>query len=149
MGEIIKSEWPERTPSSCSADSPSFSIPFHQPSKGSSHCLPGVAMLTTLVSREPSRTCMLKTYLSDADLSIPYLPSVHRATVLQCIRATSAAPYYLEEMLRHSDVCTGKFYTSEVNVSSASTKKEDSFHLEPVVTTYRFVDGAISVNNPT
>ncbi|QDZ19380.1 Patatin-like phospholipase [Chloropicon primus] len=156
LEELIKEEWPKRTPFPCSADSPSVSIPYHRPQKNSGD-LPGICMLTTLVSREPSRCCMLKSYISNGDHSIPYLPAVHRATILQCIRATSAAPYYLEEQLCHKDVCTGKFYssddTSSVDLGSVPKLKTESFldsvHLEPVISTYRFVDGAISVNNPT
>ena len=145
LQEIIKSEWPERTPTSSSADSTALSIPFQQHHKDLG-CLPGVCMLSTLVSREPSRTCMLKSYISDPEKSIAYLPEVHRATILQCIRATSAAPYYLEELLCHKDICTGEFFSDDVNFSNT---KQGPFHLEPVLTTYRFVDGAISVNNPT
>jgi len=153
LEKIITTEWPERTPASSSASSTSFSIPFEMQQEEDASdlgSLPGVCMLTTLVSREPSRTCMLKTYLSDQDLSIPYLPAVHRASILQCIRATSAAPYYLEEMLCHSDVCTGEFLTSDEDAGASGQKPpSEPFHLEPVLASYRFVDGAISVNNPT
>jgi hypothetical protein len=148
LREIIRNEWPERSCCSMSADSPIFSIPFHQPKKNLDN-LPAVGMLTTLVSREPSRTCMFKSYLSNSDLSMPYLPAVHRATILQSIRATSAAPYYLEEMLCHSDICTGEFFPGDMDIAADKISETTAFHLEPVYATYRFVDGAISVNNPT
>lgn len=150
LREIITREWPERSSCSMSADSPICSIPFHQP-KENLHSLPGVGMLTTLVSREPSRTCMFKSYHSNSDLSMPYLPAVHRATILQSIRATSAAPYYLEEMLCHFDICTGEFFPGDmdINIGATDSISESVFHLEPVYATYRFVDGAIQVNNPT
>ena len=154
LQEIIMKEWPERVgSSSSSADASSFTAPLHQDYHDLGR-LPGACMVSTLVSREPTRCCMLKSYLSNGGASIPFLPAVHRATILQCIRATSAAPYYLEEMLCHKDCCTNRFYRQEdlkANITDlrGSHTKSEPFHLDPVITTYRFVDGAISVNNPS
>lgn len=83
LQEIIKTDWPNRTPTSCPADSPACAFPFRHPPEAD---LPACCVVTTLVSRDPSRTCLLKSYQSNADASVPYLPAVHRATILQCIR---------------------------------------------------------------
>lgn len=140
--EIIRAEWPKRTTSS-SADLPFFSTPFHQ-CEAKLGKLPGVCLVSTLVSREPSRTCMVKNYFSDFN-RLSSMPGEFRASTLQGSRATSAAPYYLEEMLCYKDLGTGEFAASP-----GSAKPPDApFHMMPVMTTYRFVDGAIMVNNPT
>ena len=143
LEEIINVEWPERSARS-SADSSFFSTRFHI-EDGNLGSKPGVCVLTSLVSREPARSCMLKNYNTNDDL-LHFMPSDHRANVLACSRATSAAPYYLEEMMCYKDLCTGKFLSS---MADGKGKDPGAFYMDPVVGTYRFIDGAISVNNPT
>jgi hypothetical protein len=59
-------------------------------------------------------------------------------SLLDALRATSAAPWYLEEVVVTKDLCTG-------DVHGASRKPAEGAH----TTQLRLIDGGISCNNPT
>ena len=114
--------------------------------RGTARCIPAVCLVSRLVSREPPRTVLFRSYpYQDIDLCAGdgdeaprlkrELQGEHTCRILESLRSTSAAPFYLEECLVKKDLNTG-------DCSLPDSKPR-------VFATSRYIDGATDSNNPS
>lgn len=114
--------------------------------RGTAKSIPAVCLASRHVSREPPRTVLFRSY--------PYqdiapcagsggvegrpkreLQGEHTCRILEALRSTSAAPFYLEECLVRKDLNTG-----DCPLQTGDSR---------VLSTSRYIDGATDSNNPS
>ena len=114
---------------------------------------PHLCLVSHLASRTPSATFLLRSYSYTGGSGCGAAPEAHEAglasagvrlagesglSLLDSLRATSAAPWYLEEVCVSKDLVTGEVFP-------AGRKPPDG----AVTSTLRLIDGGLSCNNPT
>jgi len=158
------------------AEKPLYTIASHPRWYSSRFPPPRVALVSRLVSRTPTTTFLMRSYHHDGQARghLGRLPGEHRASLLQSIRATTAAPWYLEELKFDKEIggtgscaCEAKG-ESELRQREGSASGKDSPGMQTpktpeeedvkydaqtaptnVQSELRLIDGAIASNNPT
>ena len=161
------------------AEKPLYTIASHPRWYSSRFPPPRVALVSRLVSRSPTTTFLMRSYHHEGQAKghLGRLPGEHRASLVQSIRATTAAPWYLEELKVDKEIggtggcaCEAKTDSEqrqgEASASGANGKDSPgtgaSGAIEDDVVKYdvqktpthvqselRLIDGAIASNNPT
>ena len=114
--------------------------------RGNAKSIPAVCLASRHVSREPPRTVLFRSYpyqdiapsaVNGGGAGRPKreLQGEHTCRILEALRSTSAAPFYLEECLVRKDLNTG----------DCPLQPGDS----RVLATSRYIDGATDSNNPS
>lgn len=150
------------------ADEPLYTIASHPRWYSSQSPPPHVCLVSHLVSRSPATTFLMRSYKHDGRGRghLGHLPGEHRASLLNSVRATTAAPWFLEELrVRKRIGGTGGYDHDRDSDSSRSEEVNSPPRKEPPKTDersrdartepkdvdaeIRLIDGAIASNNPT
>lgn len=156
------------------ADKPLYTVTSHPRWYSSRSPPPHVCLVSHLVSRSPATTFLLRSYKNDGrgKSHLGHLPGEHRASLVDSVRATTAAPWFLEELRMRkeiggtggflqddkpdADVRPGDSIGRESPNDSDSTQQTEEDHVHDVRNAptnvdaeMRLIDGAIASNNPT
>lgn len=150
------------------ADKPLYTVTSHPRWYSSRFPPPHVCLVSHLVSRSPATTFLLRSYKNDGrgKSHLGHLPGEHRASLVDSVRATTAAPWFLEELRMRKEIGgTGGFLQDDKldaevrpgDSSESHTKQPtEEHHVHDVRSAptnvdaeMRLIDGAIASNNPT
>ena len=151
------------------AEKPLYSITSHPRWYSSTSPPPHVCLVSHLVSRSPATTFLMRSYKHDArgKSHLGHLPGEHRASLLNSIRATTAAPWFLEELRMKKEIGgAGGFARERKSEADNANSRASPNDVEKKQTTedhrhdhqraptnvnaeIRLIDGAIASNNPT
>ena len=159
------------------ADKPLYAVASHPRWYASKSPPPHVCLVSHLVSRAPATTFLMRSYHEDGRVRghLGHLPGEHRASLIDSVRATTAAPWFLEELRVKKEIGGTGGYAhdkktdspvqsgvgTESNDLSASMaeSKDVAVSRDPtrdcsdaptsVDAEIRLIDGAIASNNPT
>ena len=136
------------------ADQPLCSLAYGETRRPRGAPRPHLCLVSHLASRSPSTTFLLRNYnyaahagAAAAAADVPAAPIGSAGarlagdsglSLLDALRATAAAPWYLEEVVVTKDLCTGEVY-------GAARKPAEGAHTVQL----KLIDGGISCNNPT
>jgi len=103
--------------------------------------IPRLCLVSTLASRNPCTAYLFRNYLHRPTQTLEddfseNIYGEHRASLLQGLRATSAAPFYLKEHKHWKSLSSGTIFPSDPEDVIEKTK-------------LNFVDGCFVANNPT
>ena len=139
---------------------------------------PRVCLVSSLVSRNPATPFLLRSYrrraAGDSTAHVGELPGEHRLGAVHALRATTAAPWYMEELTLQKELGLGRVTRRSddaANAAATSPSEEDTDEsdvergaipaerasrgtMEPAdasraEATLRCIDGAMACNNPT
>ena len=139
---------------------------------------PRVCLVSSLVSRNPATPFLLRSYrrraAGDGTAHVGELPGEHRLGAVHALRATTAAPWYMEELTLQKELGLGRVTRRSddaANAAATSPSEEDTDEsdvergaipaerasrgtMEPAdasraEATLRCIDGAMACNNPT
>ena len=159
------------------ADKPLYAVASHPRWYASKSPPPHVCLVSHLVSRAPATTFLMRSYQEDGRVRghLGHLPGEHRASLIDSVRATTAAPWFLEELRVKKEIGgTGGYAHDKKNdsaeqsggntesndLSASMTESQDvAVSRDPtrdcsdaptsVDAEIRLIDGAIASNNPT
>ena len=154
-------------------EKPLYSITSHPRWYSSRSPPPHVCLVSHLVSRSPATTFLMRSYKHDArgESHLGHLPGEHRVSLVDSVRATTAAPWFLEELRTKKQIGGGGGFSRDDKTGNArqgdssgqaspkpsdgKQSTEDEHHHDigtmptNVEAEMRLIDGAIASNNPT